>query len=129
MYGLNKVMVIGNLGRDVEVKETENTTIANFSVAINESYKKEGELIEKVEWVNVVLFGNIAKIFANTTKGTKVYIEGKLQTRSWENEEGKKQYRTEIVGRDFIFLSPKTDGAESVDTPDATDNPDTDLPF
>ena len=97
MY-LNKVQLIGNLTRDPELKSLPSgTQVCSFSIATNETYTKEGKRTEKVEFHNIVVFGKTAENVAKyMTKGSQIYIEGKLQTRSWDGTDGKKQYRTEI---------------------------------
>lgn len=99
--GVNKVIVLGNLGKDPEVKYMPNgNAVANITVATSESWndKSSGEKKEKTEWHRVVFFGKLAEIVGQyLKKGSKVYIEGKLQTRKWTNKEGADQYTTEIV--------------------------------
>ena len=104
MY-LNKVLIIGNLTRDPELKALPSgVQVANFSVATNSQYKdKNGEKKETVEFHNMVAFGRTAEVIAQYfKKGSQIFIEGKLQTRSWE-QDGKKQYRTEIIVDRFEF--------------------------
>jgi single-strand DNA-binding protein len=105
MSGVNKVILVGNLGNDPEIKQTGNgTSLANFSVATSESWTKDGERQERTEWHRVTCWGKLADIVGQyVTKGSKVYIEGKLQTRSWE-QDGQKRYATEIVARDLQML-------------------------
>jgi single-strand DNA-binding protein len=104
---LNKVMLIGNLGRDPEIRYSKGgAAIANFSIATSEQWtdKQSGERQEKTEWHRVVAFGKVAEIFEKyLSKGSKVYIEGRLQTRSWEKD-GQNHYTTEIVVSSFQFL-------------------------
>lgn len=97
---LNKVMIIGNLGRDPEVKTVGSVMVANFSVATDEGYKdKSGQKVEKTEWHKVVLWRGLAEIAEKyLRKGSTVYVEGKLVTRSWEDQGGVTKYTTEIVG-------------------------------
>ncbi len=104
---LNKVMLIGNLGRDPEVRQSTNgNTIANLAIATTERFKdKTGEWSEKTEWHRVVAFGSRADVMAKyLKKGSSVFIEGHLQTRSWDDKDGVKRYSTEVVMRDFQFL-------------------------
>ena len=105
MSGVNKVILVGNLGNDPEIKQTGNgTSLANFSVATSESWTKDGNRQERTEWHRVTCWGKLADIVEQyVTKGSKVYIEGKLQTRSWE-QDGQKRYATEIVARDLQLL-------------------------
>jgi single-strand DNA-binding protein len=109
--GLNKVMLIGRLGNDPESRQAGTTTVANFTVATSESYKdKDGQKVDKTEWHRVVVWGKLAEICAQYLhKGSQVYLEGKLQTRSWDKE-GVKQYTTEIVVSDMQMLDSKPQG-------------------
>ena len=99
--GVNKVILIGNLGQDPEVRYTPNgNAVASISIATDESYKDKnsGQLVPKVEWHKIVMFGKIAEVAGQyLRKGSKVYIEGKLQTRKWQNKEGRDVYTTEVV--------------------------------
>lgn len=107
MGSVNKVILIGNLGADPELKYTpSNRPVCNLSVATNETWKnKEGEKQERVEWHRVQVWGDQAENCQKyLAKGRSVYIEGKLQTRSWEDKEGKKRYTTEIVAERVVFL-------------------------
>jgi single-strand DNA-binding protein len=111
---LNKVMIIGNLGRDPELKQGASA-IANISVATTEKWKdKEGAKQEKTEWHRIVFFGRLAEIAGEyLKKGSKVYIEGKLQTRKWEDKEGKERYTTEIVGNQLQMLDSRGDNSNA----------------
>ena len=105
--GLNKVMIIGHLGRDPELRYTPSgRPVASFSVATTRGWTTaEGERREETEWFNVVAWGNLAEICKQyLKKGKQVYIEGRLQTRSWEDSEGNKRCRTELVAREMIIL-------------------------
>lgn len=99
--GVNKVIIIGNLGQDPEVRYLPNgNPVANLSVATDESYKdrQTGQLVPKTEWHRVSIFGKIAEVAGQyLSKGSKVYIEGKLQTRKWQGQDGQDRYTTEIV--------------------------------
>jgi single-strand DNA-binding protein len=99
--GLNKVMLIGNLGQDPETRYTPNgNAVVNLNLATDESYKdrQSGQLVPKTEWHRVVMFGKIAEIAGQyLRKGSKVYVEGKNQTRKWQNKEGQTVYSTEVV--------------------------------
>lgn len=113
-YGLNKVMLIGHVGKDPEVKYTnDSTAVANFSIATNESYKdSSGKLVERTEWHRCVAWRKLAEVIEkHVHKGSKLYVEGKLQTRSWDDKDGNKKYTTEIVVSDMTFLDTKRDGA------------------
>ena len=109
---VNKVILIGNLGADPEVRYTQNgTAVANFRMATTETWKKEGEKEELTEWHRVVAFGRLGQICGEyLSKGSKVYIEGRIQTRKWEDRDGNPRYTTEIVAREMKMLSPR--GAE-----------------
>jgi single-strand DNA-binding protein len=98
--GVNKVILVGNLGKDPEVRYTPNgKAVANLTLATSESWKDQaGQVQEKTEWHRVSMFGKLAEIAGEyLRKGSQVYIEGKLQTRKWQNKEGQDQYTTEIV--------------------------------
>ena len=105
--GLNKVMIIGYLGRDPEMRYTPSgKPVTSFSVAVSRSYvKPEGERTEVTDWFNVVAWGRLAEICSQyLTKGSMVYVEGRLETRSWEGDNGQKHYRTEVVANDVNIL-------------------------
>ncbi|MEA3428209.1 MAG: single-stranded DNA-binding protein, partial [Thermodesulfobacteriota bacterium] len=106
MSGLNKVMLIGRLGRDPELRYTPNgLAIANFSIATSEEWKDKnsGEKKERTEWHRIVVFGKLGELCGEyLAKGRQVYIEGRLQTRSWEKD-GVTKYTTEIVASDIQF--------------------------
>src|SRR6202030_280775 len=112
---VNKVTLLGNLGKDPEVKYTpQGTAVAKLALATNERYKdKEGQWQDRTEWHNVVLWQRLAEIareYLNT--GSKVYIEGKLQTRSWEDKQtNQKRYMTEVVANDLVLLGGRGDGS------------------
>ena len=113
MASLNKVMLIGNLGKDPEVRyTTSGAAVASFSVATTEKFKnKSGEWEEKTEWHNVTLWSRLAEIAGEyLSKGKTVYIEGGLQTRKWQDKDGKDRYTTEIVGEKMQMLSTKGEG-------------------
>ncbi|MAS34438.1 MAG: single-stranded DNA-binding protein [Anaerolineaceae bacterium] len=113
--GLNKVMIIGHLGRDPEMRYTPNgRPVTSFSVATTRTWTSaEGERREETEWFNVVAWGNLAEICkAHLTKGQQVYVEGRLQTRGWEDDDGKKHFRTELVANEMILLG---DRRQSID--------------
>ena len=113
MSGVNKVILVGRLGKDPEVRNLENgATVANFTMATSESYKDKvtGEKKEITEWHNISLWRGLADIAAKYLhKGDMVYIEGKLRTRSWEKE-GVTRYTTEIIGDNMTMLSTKPSG-------------------
>ena len=107
---LNKVMLIGNLGKDPVVKPVGETKVCNFSVATSESYKdKQGNKVEKTEWHNIVIWGNLADVCGKyLKKGSKVYLEGKAATRSYE-QDGVTKYTTEIICDKMNMLGDKSD--------------------
>jgi len=105
--GLNKVMLIGNLGRDPEMRYTPSgKAVTSFSLASSRSWTtSNGERREATEWFNIVAWGNLAEICNQyLRKGSRVYIEGRMQTRRWENAEGQPCYRTEVVANEMIML-------------------------
>jgi single-strand DNA-binding protein len=112
---INKVILIGNLGADPEVRYTQNgTAVANFRIATTETWKREGEKEEQTEWHRIVTFGRLAEICGEyLSKGSKVYIEGRLQTRKWEDRDGNPRYTTEVVAREMKMLSPRGEGGQA----------------
>ena len=155
---LNKVTLIGNLGADPEVRSTSNgSRVATLSLATSRQWKNQaGEKQEKTEWHRVVLWNNKGSTLADIAeryckKGDKVYVEGSIEYRSWQDREGQTRYTTEITARELIMLSGKGDGSESFDPrqqgggraarprprarksfedfPEALDAEDDDLPF
>jgi single-strand DNA-binding protein len=110
MLGINKVILLGNLGKDPEVRYLENERVrASFPLATNEaSRNKEGEKIISTEWHNIVLWTPLAKIAEkHLKKGSQIYIEGKITSRSYTDKEGQIKYATEIVGQNVLFLGEK----------------------
>ncbi|MFO7874004.1 MAG: single-stranded DNA-binding protein [Bacteroidales bacterium] len=110
MAGVNKVILLGNLGKDPDVMTLESgVKVVRFPLATNEYYKgKDGEPVEKTEWHRVVLWRNRAELAEKyLSKGRQVYIEGRLQTRQWEDKEGNKRYTTEVVGDVINFIGGK----------------------
>tara|TARA_R100001244_G_scaffold91890_1_gene69473 strand:+ start:144 stop:560 length:417 start_codon:yes stop_codon:yes gene_type:complete len=134
---LNKVMLIGTVGRDPEIRTIPNgKKVANFSIAMNESFKdKEGQKVEKTEWAKIVIWGGLAEVVEKYVKqGTSVYVEGKITTRSWDDPEGKKKYATEIVCHSMQLLGGKGQNQQSGDSQRPTADPfqepeDETLPF
>lgn len=131
MASLNKVMLIGALGKDPDIRYTAaGQAVGNFSMATSEKFKnKAGEWEERTEWHNVTLWGKLAEIAGEyLTKGKQVYIEGRLQTRKWQDKDGNDRYTTEIVGDKMQMLSPKGESrqAESYEEPPFQDD---DIPF
>lgn len=113
MRGVNRVMLIGNLGKDPDIQFLEgNIGVAKFSLATTETYKdKNGKLISQTEWHTVVLWRGLAELAQKYLhKGSLVYVEGRLKTRSWEDKEGNKKFATEIIGDNLIMLDKRSDG-------------------
>lgn len=145
MRGVNRVMLIGNLGKDPDVQYLEgNIAVAKFPLATTETFKdRTGKLISQTEWHTVVLWRGLAELAQKYLhKGSLVYIEGRLKTRSWEDKEGNKKFATEVVGDNLIMLDKRADvggappgsgeghgieGLSSVDIPPIGDA--NDLPF
>ena len=113
--GVNKVILIGNLGQDPEVKYMPNgNAVANVTIATSESWKDKssGEQVDKTEWHRVVFFRRLAEIVGEyLKKGSKVYIEGKLQTRKWQDKEGKDNWTTEIIASEMQMLDSRGGGS------------------
>ena len=141
MAGINKVILVGNLGKDPEVRTLENgAKVANFTLATSETYKnKEGQRVTTTEWHNIVLWRGLADIAERfLRKGNQVYIEGKIKSRTWDDKDGNKRYITEILGDNLTMLGSKRDSDDSTSAPAPIENtaPDTkagdetdDLPF
>lgn len=113
MASVNKAIILGNLGRDPEVKYTPSgTAVTKFSVATTDRRKdKDGNFQEYTEWHRVTTFGRLAEVCGEyLSKGKSVYIEGEIRTSSWDDREGNKRYTTEIIGRTVQFLSPRGEG-------------------
>jgi len=113
MASVNKAIIVGNLGRDPEMRYTQNNTpVATFSVATTDQWSdKSGERQERTEWHRVVAWARLAEICGQyLKKGKQVYIEGRLQTREWEDKTGQKRYTTEIVAREMQMLGRAGDG-------------------
>ncbi|MBI5561340.1 MAG: single-stranded DNA-binding protein [Deltaproteobacteria bacterium] len=108
--GVNKVILIGHLGKDPEIRYTPSgMAVANFSMATTENWKdKEGGKQEKTEWHRIVAFGKLAEICGEyLSKGKQVYVEGRIQTRAWDDKDGNKKYTTEIVANQMQMLGSK----------------------
>ena len=105
--GVNKAILLGNLGKDPEVRYTQSgSAVANFSLATTRAYKQGEEWKEETEWHNIVVFGRTAERCSEyLQKGSQVYLEGRIQTRKWEDRDGNTRYTTEIVASDVQFLS------------------------
>lgn len=120
MAGVNKVILVGNLGKDPELKYLEgNIARANFSIATSEYHKdKNGNKIEQTEWHNIVVWRSMAESAEKLLKkGTQVYLEGKLQTRQWIDKDGNKKNITEIVGESFLVLQRKENNISATPNP------------
>lgn len=138
MSSLNKVMLIGHLGKDPEIRHTSGgTSVANFSLATNEKWKdKEGVQQERTEWHNIVAWDKLADIMGKYLfKGSQVYLEGRIQTRKWQDRDNNDRYTTEIVCANMVMLGGKRDEAKPQNneprncgdsSPDITDD---EIPF
>ena len=140
MSSVNKALIIGNLGQDPEIKYTQSgSPVANLSVATSERWKDKntGEQKEQTEWHRVVVFGRLAEIAEQyLKKGSKIFIEGKIQTRDWEDAEGNKKYTTEAVAREMTMLDSRASTDSSASSSDNSakdaakdDNFEEDIPF
>ena len=145
MRGVNRVMLIGNLGKDPDVQYLEgNIAVAKFPLATTETYKdRAGKLISQTEWHTVVLWRGLAELAQKYLhKGSLIYVEGRLRTRSWDDREGNKKFATEIVGDNLIMLDKRNDGSHgphiapdsaepfgSAELPPLGDEPAEGLPF
>jgi single-strand DNA-binding protein len=122
--GVNKVILIGNVGNDPDMRYTANGgAVCNLSVATTDSWrdKQSGESQERTEWHRVVMFGKLGEIAGEyLRKGSKVYIEGRLQTRKWQDKSGQDRYTTEIVANDMQMLDSKGGGSASFDSAPAS---------
>lgn len=126
MASVNRVILIGNLGRDPEIRyATSGDAIANFSIATTETWKdKSGEKQEKTEWHRISMFGRLAEIAVEyLKKGSSVYIEGRLQTRKWQNKEGQDQYTTEIIANHMTMLGGKDSASAPAQKPASSAKP------
>jgi len=129
--GINKVILVGNVGKDPEVKHLDKgVSVAKFSLATSETYKKDNQKVTNTEWHNIVAWRGLAEVAEKyVKKGTPLYIEGKIRTRSWDDKDGNKRYTTEIVADTMQLLGQKHGGE---DTSSATDEPmnitETDIP-
>ncbi|MEJ5224572.1 MAG: single-stranded DNA-binding protein [Anaerolineales bacterium] len=135
---LNKVMIIGHLGRDPEMRYTPSgRPVTTFTVATSRSWNTvDGERHTETEWFNIVAWGNLAEICKQyLTKGQQVYIEGRLQTRKWDDKEGNRHYTTEVVAQEMMMLGDRKDNnnqnhAEDANEPEMPNDVDEDeFPF
>jgi len=140
MAGINKVILIGNLGKEPEVRHLENgATVANFSLATTETYKdRDGNKATQTEWHNIVVWRKLAEVAEKYLhKGSKIYLEGKIKTRSYEDKDKNKRYVTEILADSFTMLDSKKDDFQSdsnesdtsVNLGNQSNSPTDDLPF
>jgi single-strand DNA-binding protein len=134
MAGINKVILIGNLGKDPEIRHLEGgASVANFSIATTEAHKdKNGNRVEHTEWHNIAVWRGLADIAEKyLKKGMTIYLEGKLRTRSWDDKDGNKRYTTEIIGDTFTILSKKENSQSPSSDDHSSSIPKTgdDLPF
>jgi len=127
--GVNKVILIGNLGNDPDMRYTASgAAVANITIATTESWKDKvsGEKQEKTEWHRVVFFGRLAEIVGEyLRKGSQIYVEGRLQTHKWEDKEGKDRYTTEIVANEMQMLGGRSGGSANFDSAPKSATPDT----
>ncbi len=134
MRGLNRVILIGNLGKDPDVQYLEgNITMAKFPLATTETYKDKGRQATQTEWHNIILWRGLADLAQKFLhKGSLIYLEGKLRTRSWEDREGHKKFLTEIVGENFIMLDRRPDthtiASSNTNTQQDAEEYDSDVP-
>lgn len=135
MRGLNRVILIGNLGKDPDVQYLEgNVSMAKFPLATTETYKDKGRQATQTEWHNIILWRGLADLAQKFLhKGSLIYLEGKLRTRSWEDREGHKKFLTEIVGENFIMLDRRPENynissSNANITQQETDAYDSDVP-
>ncbi|WP_069660554.1 single-stranded DNA-binding protein [Arcticibacter eurypsychrophilus] len=144
MAGVNKVILVGHLGKDPEVRHLENgTSVASFTLATSENYTRDGKKVEQTEWHNIVVWRGLADVAEKyLKKGELVYVEGKLRTRSYDDKNGVKRYQTEVVADNFTMLGKKSPGDEQSHseeqkntanhqepTVDYSNDPGDDLPF
>lgn len=117
MRDINKVILIGNLTRDPEIRTTTNgQTVASFSVACNRSWNDaQGVRVDAVEYIDIVAWGKLAEIVGQIyKKGRRTYVEGRLQTRSWDGQDGIKRYKTEVIASDLLLQDSQRAGGESM---------------
>ncbi|MFO8067968.1 MAG: single-stranded DNA-binding protein [Bacteroidales bacterium] len=138
MAGVNKVILIGNLGKDPEIRSLESgVKVASFSIATSEVYKnKDGVKNEITEWHNIVLWRGLAELAEKyLIKGSQIYLEGRIRTRQWEDKDGIKRYTTEIIGDNLTFLGKPKDNDSKGTSKSNNENEeivpeaDDDLPF
>jgi len=127
MAGINKVIIVGNLGKDPELRHTpQGQAVANFPVATSENWvDKSGQKQERTEWHRVVVWGKLAELCGKyLSKGRKAYVEGRLQTRAWDDKDGQKRYTTEVIANTVQFLdSAASQAAERSNSNEEASNP------
>ena len=119
MRGVNKVILVGNLGKDPEVNHLESgVSVARFSLATSESYKnKEGNRVDQTEWHNIVMWRGLADVAEQyLKKGSRIYVEGKIRTQSWQDKEGNTKYTTEIVADNMVMLDRRDENMQTGNT-------------
>ncbi|MCS7055519.1 MAG: single-stranded DNA-binding protein [Thermoflexales bacterium] len=124
MRGLNKVMIIGHLGRDPEIRYTPSgKAVTSFAIETRRDWTTpDGQRHEETEWFNVIAWGSLAEICKqHLSRGQQVYIEGRLQTRGWEDSEGRRHYRTEIVANEMLVLGDRRSHHDNHPNSEATD--------
>ena len=138
---INRVILIGRVRKDVEVRTTDNSKVASFTLATSERFKdRNGEVKEQTEWHNIVVWGKLADVCEKyVQKGSTLYVEGKLRTRSWDDKDGNKRYITEILASAIQLLDKKENSSDPAATapqrpqstplPPMGDDDDSDLPF
>ena len=139
---LNQCNFIGRLGRDPEIRYTQGgSAIARFSLAVGDDYKdKSGNKVEQTNWINIVAFGKLAEIIEKyLSKGSQVFVSGKLTVRKWQDQEGNDKWTTEVVANDLQMLGSRSGGGSGVSSPQEsvthpqdnsnTDDFDSDIPF
>lgn len=114
MSGVNKVILVGHLGKDPEARQLEGgVSVVSFPMATSEVFNKDGRKVEQTEWHNIVMWRGLADVAAKfLQKGKLVYVEGKLRTRSFEDKDGVKKYTTEVIAENFTLLGRKADFEE-----------------
>jgi single-strand DNA-binding protein len=130
--GLNKVMLIGNLGTDPEMRYTANgSAVTTFRLAVSRSFGGEGERREETEWFTIVTWNKLAELLGqHLQKGRKVFVEGRLASRSWDGPDGQKRYRTEVVANQVLFLDRPQGASFGEGPPDTAGDMDLDdIPF
>ena len=123
---VNKSILVGRLGKDPEVRAVnDETNVCNFSIATNRSVKRGDQWEDETDWHNVVAWRRLCDLMQKyTSKGSRVYVEGRMQTRSWEDTDGNKRYITEVVASDIQLLDSKADTPEPASAPAAAATPD-----